>query len=207
VKAFSPFGTFLEWGLLKDLLLPTREQLGRLTEGSTVVVYVYIDEKSDGIAATMRIRKYLQGASEREYEEGRQVQLKVYRETPRGFACVVDNRYCGSLYANECFVPVETGQELTGYVKKLREDGTIDCVLKETGYRAIDADAPLIFQTPQHSGGSLPITDKSSPEAIAQSFGLNKKAFKRAVGGLYKERKIELTDSGIPIAGQAAQGQ
>lgn len=200
VKALSPFGAFLEWGLLKDLMLPKSEQLGPLSEGSMVIVYLYIDEKSDRIVATMRVRKYLQGASEEEFEPWREVQLKVYRQTPRGFSCVVDNRYCGSLYANECFVPVQTGNELSAFVKKVRDDGTLDCVLSESGHRAIDTDAQRIFEALQRNGGFLGITDKSSPEDIAQNFGLSKKAFKRAVGGLYKQRKIALTDDGIRIA-------
>jgi predicted RNA-binding protein (virulence factor B family) len=197
VKAISPIGTFLEWGLQKDLLLPKSEQLGQLSQGGMAIVYLYVDEKSDRIVATMRVRKFLQGASEADFKEGQAVQLKVYRQTPRGFSCVVDNRYCGSLYANECFVPVKTGSELSAFVKKVRDDGTLDCILSESGHRAIDADSLRIYEALQRNGGFLAITDKSSPEDIAQSFGLSKKAFKRALGGLYKQRKVVLSEDGI----------
>ncbi len=197
VSFHARVGAFLDWGLSKDLLLPMREQAHRVTVGETIVVYVYLDRRSNRIVATTRLDRHL-GQTAPAYTPGQRVPLLIAGETPLGYKAVVDNAHRGLLYKTDLGSPLAVGQVLEGYVRTVRPDGNLDLSLDEAGYRRI---APLTEQIVEAlkkaPGGRLPFGDHSTPEEIRVQFGTSKKAFKQAVGALYRERRIRLTEGGI----------
>ncbi|MDG2254413.1 MAG: S1-like domain-containing RNA-binding protein [Opitutaceae bacterium] len=198
VEVNSKVGAFLNWGLEKDLLLPFREQTQRLREGSRAVVYINQDPHNDRIVATARIRRFV-SPYKAYYRVGDAVDLIVFEETPLGYNAIIENAHIGLLYKNELSGPLEHGQQFTGYIKEMRPDGKIDLSRDAAGYRRVLPVAEDIFDTLVDAGGRLPFSDKSPPEQIREKFGISKKAFKQAIGSLYKQRRIEIKDDGIEL--------
>lgn len=197
VVAINAVGAFLDWGLPKDLLVPYSEQRYPLEIGRYCLVKVLYDQ-AKGIAATTFIEEYL--SYEVFYlQEGRAVSLLIADKTDAGFKAIVNNAYWGLLYRNEVFQPLKKGQKIGGYVKRIRDDRRIDLSLYPLGYAKVDGVAGQILQTLRQSGGFLPISDKSSPEAIYAQFGVSKKVYKQAIGGLYKQRLITIEEQGIQL--------
>jgi len=197
-KAVVDFGAFFEWGLEKDLLVPHSQQATKIEEGKTYVVYLYLDAKSERLVGSTKIKGTLE-RSEPELEVGQKVDLLAFEETEIGVNVIVDNTYQGILYKNEIFEPVSIGDELSGYVKKLRTDNKIDVSLNKFGYRAVDANVKKLYSILVINGGSLSLNDKSAPEAIVSKLGMSKKIFKKAIGALYKQKQLEITDTGITL--------
>jgi len=191
-------GAFLDWGLDKDLLLPFREQKRRLRKGMRAVVYIYCDQVSQRVVASARIRRFL-SPYKPNYQEGDAVDLIVFDETPLGYNAIVENAHAGLLYKGELSEPLEYGQCLSGFIKSVRPDGKIDLRRDATGYRRVLPLSEDIFDALSEAGGFLPFNDRSSPEAIREKFGISKKAFKQAIGSLYKQRRIEIKDDGISL--------
>jgi predicted RNA-binding protein (virulence factor B family) len=190
-------GAFLDWGLSKDLLLPIREQSERPRVGDTVVVYVYLDRRSNRIVATTRLDKHL-GQTEPVYAEGQKVPILVARETPLGYKVVVDNAHQGLLYKSELGSTLEVGQSLKGYIRAVRPDGKLDLGLDPAGYVRIAPLTEQIMEALENAPGHrLPFGDQSTPDAIRMQFATSKKAFKQAIGALYRQKKILFTDYGI----------
>ena len=189
-------GAFLDWGLSKDLFLPIREQAHRVRRGEWVVVYIFVDEKTDRIVATTRLNRHL-SRTEPTYAEGQQVNLLVIDETELGFNAIIEGSHRGLLYHTDLSAPLAVGQRLTGYVRKVRPDGKIDLGLDQTGYRRVAPLAERIIEALAANGGRLPYDDASSPEEIRAAFDVSKKAFKQAIGALYRERRIEMAGHGI----------
>jgi len=192
-------GAFLDWGLPKDLLLPFGEQKayhGRVEEGQKVVVYVTVDEKTDRLIATQRLSRYLD-QSVAEYEEGDEVDLLIYGKTDMGYKAIINDEHTGLLYADEVYRYVRHGEKTRGFVKQVREDGKVDLALYGTGKVGADDALAVIEEALQNRDGFLPLTDKSDPEEIAKVLGMSKKAFKRAVGGLYKAKKVVIEEGGV----------
>ena len=202
VVSLSHAGAFLDWGLPKDLLLPFSEQKGKLVEGRSYLVRLFLDE-SNRIAASMLLDDFLQDEAFY-YKEGQAVELIVADFTELGFKVVVDHRYWGVLYKNEVFQPLKRGQTLTGYIKKTRPDHRLDLVLSQEKYgQKVDATSNKILAILAKHGGYIALTDKSDPQMIYDTFGVSKKVFKQAIGGLYKRRQIVIEDKGIRLqAGQ-----
>jgi uncharacterized protein len=198
VVSSSEIGAFLDWGLPKDLFLPKREQNRILNEGNHCLVRVYLDEKTDRIVASARLDNYLDKYMV-DFDEGEEVELIIAKKTDLGFKAIVDEVSWGLLYENEVFMELKPGQRVTGYIKAIRGDGKIDLTLYQPGYERIDDVASEIFRKLQLNDGYLKVNDKSSPELISKIFGESKKAFKKAVGSLYKQRLIEFKDDGIAI--------
>lgn len=194
-------GAWLYWGLEKDLLLPIREQAGHVEPGDVVVVYVYEDPRSGRLVASMRLDRHLD-PDEPGYSEGEAVDLVITAETPLGYKAVVNHRHSGLLYRAETGVALSPGQKLTGYVKALRPDGKLDLSLDPSGYARVKPLAGLIMDALEGSGGSLDLDDKSPPEAVRERFGVSKKAFKQALGALYRDRRIVFAPPGIRRAGE-----
>jgi len=191
-------GSFLDWGLDKDLLLPFSEQLAPVKKGEQVLVRIYQDS-SGRIAATARLDRFLTPADS-SLSEGDAVDLFIYAYTDLGAKVVVNNRYVGMLFQNELYGKPKAGEQLRGYVKKIREGGKIDITLRRGGAQEARSDrdqvlAALINAT----DGFLPLNDKSSPEAISELLKLSKKSFKKAVGGLYREGLISMAEDGIRL--------
>lgn len=197
VKDNTRVGAFLDWGLDKDLLLPFGEQPTPVKKGEQVLVRLYLDN-SDRIAASARLEKFLIPA-DGSLSEGDEVALLPYAFTELGAKVIVDNTYGGLLFRNELYAGPARGERLRGYVKKIREDGKIDVTLRKGGAHEAAADRETILAALKAHDGFLPLTDKSSPEAIAGLLRLSKKSFKKGAGGLYKEGLIDITPEGIRL--------
>ena len=143
--------------------------------------------------------KRLEGKNKAAFQEGQKVSLLITARTGMGFMAVIDGTHDGLLYKNEVFQPLQIGQEIDGYIKKVREDKKIDLCLQKPGYKAIDDLSQKIMDTLRQQGGFIPVTDKSRPKVIADLFGISKKSFKKTVGNLYKKRLIMLEENGIRL--------
>lgn len=199
VKQVHPtIGAFLDWGLNKDLLLPMREQERRVHKGDIVLVFVFIDEVSQRIIATTRWRDHL-SATPPDYSEGEQVSLLIAGESPLGYNAIVDNTHVGLLFRSELGSPLRVGEKCKGYVRHVRPDGKLDLRLDAEGYQRIAPLADRILSTLRSRDGKLPVNESSSPEAIRAAFQTSKKAFKQAIGNLYRQRLIEINGSDIVL--------
>lgn len=196
VVSVDAIGVFLGWGIMKDLLVPFREQKVKMEKGKWYVVYVYVDEKTNRIAATSKVEKHIDHDTS-EYEEGQKVDLLVYKETPLGFMAIVNGRHEGIIYKNEVFKSFGKGSKTKGFIKKIREDGKLDLSLRKAGYEKVKDFSVTLLEAIQNEGGFISITDKSPSEMIYQAFGVSKKTFKKAVGSLYKQRLITLERNGL----------
>jgi len=192
-------GAFLDWGLEKDLLLPRREYVGGVHPGTRVLVYVMIDERSNRIVATCRLNRHLNLCAP-SYEKGQPVKLIVESETPLGYNAIINHAHRGLLYHSELAGPLSIGQSLDGFVRTVRRDGKIDIGLDPTGPERILPFSEQILLALEKAGGYLPYHDASPPEDIRAAFGMSKKAFKQAIGGLYRKRRILIQDGGIRLA-------
>jgi predicted RNA-binding protein (virulence factor B family) len=198
VVANTPSGSFLDWGLQKDLLVPKKEQHGRMEEGESYFVYVFLDEKTRRITASAKLEKFL-GLQPPEFRTGEEVDLILYDKTNMGYKAVVNSSHSGMIYKNEVFQKLHVGQQLKGYIKKIREDGKIDLSLQQHGYQKIDAVSRSILKTIKKHGNRIAVTDKTPPEEIYSLFGVSKKTFKKAIGALYKKKLITMDASGIKL--------
>jgi len=198
VKAVNRFGAFLDWGLPKDLLVPFREQKAKMVEGGTYLVYVYLDDETDRIVASAKVDKFLDNKIP-EYEEGEEVNLLVAEKTDLGYKVIIEGLHWGMIYENEIFTPVETGQYLKGYIKKVRDDDKIDVSLQKEGYDQVDGISKNILDKLKEAGGFLAVSDKSPADMIYHMFGISKKNFKKAIGALYKKKLIKLSKEGIKL--------
>ncbi len=202
VQGVKPgIGAFLDWGLSKDLLLPRREQVSFPREGGLVVVHVFIDEKSDRIVASERIDRWLD-LTPATYTAEQPVNLLIARETPLGYSAIVENSHWGLLYDSELAGPLRIGDRLNGFVRTVRPDGKIDLSLDRSGFARIKPLTAQILEALTAAGGTLPFHDKSTPEEIRTAFGVSKKAFKQALGSLYRNRQIILDSAGSTLPGR-----
>lgn len=200
VKSASDIGAFLDWGMEKDLFVPFREQAEPMEEGQHYVVQLSLDHKTSRLYASSKI--------ENRFEEGRpslspgqEVDVLVYRETDLGYPVVVNSLYAGMVFRNEVFKPVKVGDQLKGFVKKVREDNKVDISLQPIGYTNFnDPNAEMVYQKLIESDGMLKLGDKSDAEDIYKTFGISKKAYKKAIGALYKQKKILIKPDGITLS-------
>lgn len=192
-------GAFLDWGLPKDLLLPFREQAGQVFAGDTVLVYVMVDERSNRIIATTKLNRYLSKQPPR-YKPGQPVSLTILGETPLGYNAIVENTHQGLLYHSNVGASLKVGQKVKGFVSAIRPGGKIDLSLDAGGYKRVASLTEQILDALQVAGGKLDFDDESSPEAIREAFDCSKKAFKQALGALFKQRRIRFTEPGIALA-------
>lgn len=191
-------GVFLDWGLGKDLLLPFREQKVKLAIGEKTVARIMVDEQTDRIVASTRINRYLD-KTPAPYSAGQAVSLLVLDKTPLGYNAIIDHAHRGLLYDSDLSAPLAIGQSLGGFVRQVRPDGGIDLGLTASGFGRAKPLAERIIAALENSGGFLELDDKSPPEEIQRVFGTSKKAFKQALGGLYKNRRILLEKPGIRL--------
>lgn len=192
-------GAFLDWGLeAKQLLVPHSEQKSAMRQGGIYLVYVYLDNTTRRVVASAKTDKFLGNVIPR-YKKGDKVKALVVKHTPIGYACIVDNLHHGMIYDNQIFSPIVIEEEIDAYVNTVRADGKIDLILSDRSDRRTASIANKIMDKLHAEGRHLNICDKSSPELIKETFGCSKKDFKKAVGLLYKQRKITLSDSGISL--------
>ncbi|WP_062268959.1 CvfB family protein [Endozoicomonas arenosclerae] len=198
VKEVNQIGAFLDWNLSKDLLCPFREQKTRMREGGSYVVYLYQDDESRRIVASSRLHKFID-TSTGPYKQSEPVSLLVHDKTDLGFMAIINNKHQGLLFRQEVDDSVKVGDKLQGFIKRIRPDGKIDLCLKKPGFdrNAMDTLSQKIMDMLAAEGGFLPFNDKSDPAEIKRIFGASKRAFKMALGGLYKQRLIQIEASGI----------
>ena len=198
VTDVTAVGAFMDWGLEKELFVPFREQLTPMRVGEWHLVYVYLDQATQRLLATAKWQKQLDN-SRLLVKEGDEVQLLIAQQTELGFTAIVNHFHKGLLYANEVFRPLAVGQQLTGYVKKVREENKLDLSLLLVGYQKIPQEAERILDLLRAKKGSLPLHDNSPAEEISKQLQMSKKTFKRAVGALYKQGLIDLREDSIQL--------
>lgn len=198
VKTVTQHGAFLDWGLLKDLLVPYREQRSRMAVDESYVVYIFLDSNSGRIAATEKYNKYLDNLAPK-YEQGDEVDILISERTPLGYKAIINNTHTGIIYNSEVQRRLSIGERTKAYIAKVRDDDKIDLSLRALGYSKVDSLRDVIIRRLREHGGSMPVGDKTEPETIKAVFGCSKKAFKMTIGTLYKEGVINITPQGIEL--------
>lgn len=194
----NQYGAFLNWGLMKDLFVPFREQKTPMEVGRKYIVHVHLDEESYRIAASAKVEYYL-SKEKPTYEPGQEVDALIWQKTDLGYKAIVDNNYAGLLYESEVFQQLYAGMKVKAYIKQVREDGKIDLVLQKLGQAKVVDFSSALLEYIRGNGGRTHLNDKSPAEEIYALFGVSKKTFKRAVGDLYKKRLITLQENGIKL--------
>ncbi len=198
VSWVNEYGAFLNWGLMKDLFCPFREQKKRMEIGQSYIVHVHVDPESFRVMASAKVEHYLSKDFLR-YVAGDEVDLLVWQKTELGFKVIIDNCHSGLVYDGQVFRPLRTGDRLKGYISNVRSDGKIDVSLQPTGQRQTSDFAETLLQYLKTHGGSCDLGDKSDAEDIKERFQVSKKVYKRAVGDLYKRRLIVIEEGGIRL--------
>lgn len=191
-------GAFLDWGLLKDLFVPFREQPFPLREGESYIVYLYLDRATDRLLASCKINKYLD--NERlTVAEGDAVDLLVWERTELGFNVIVNQYHKGLIYHNEIFKHINVGDQVKGFVKKIRPENRLDISLEKVGVERFDPLNERILTALRDNNGFLPLHDDSTPEEISKGLEMSKRNFKKSIGNLLKKGKISFEENGIRL--------
>ncbi|MBI9106337.1 MAG: hypothetical protein JEZ04_06280 [Spirochaetales bacterium] len=195
----TSFGVFLDWGLPKDLLVPTRNLRADLSPGDIAVVKIVPDFDGIGVVGTCKFDELFDDDFSSLYPN-KKVDILVFGISPLGARVIIDNRFQGLLYRNEIFEKLRIGDSHTGYIKKIRDDGLIDAALQPQGFLAASKEArTIILDALEDSNGYLPLNDKSSADDINSTLCMSKKVFKKTIGGLYKEKKISIEPDGLRL--------
>lgn len=194
-----PSGAFMDWGIIKDLFIPYKQQKGKIVEGKRYLVYIYIDEPTGLITGTTKFKRNPQYEN-LPFEKGDKVDLILMGESELGWNVVINKKYIGLIYASDVYKKLYPLSEEKGYIKTIREDGKIDVSLQPEGYENIDEYQKTILEKLEENYGLLYLSDQSSPEEIKEELQMSKKNFKKAIGGLYKEKKIEILDDKIRLS-------
>jgi uncharacterized protein len=197
----TPQGAFLDWGLMKDLFMPRSKQISFIRTNGEYLVKIMLDEQTGRLYATEKLEPFLSNKMIA-LKEKELVDLLVYRKSDLGYVVIINNKHTGLLYFNEVYRPVAIGDYFQGFVKKIypaNEEGDflIDVAAGKPGYDRVEDESTKVLRLLHENDGYLPYHDKSSPDDIYLFFGMSKKTFKMTTGKLYKERKIEFTQSGI----------
>ena len=199
VVELTKVGAFLDWGLMKDLLLPFDEQTHRPEVGKSYIVYVFQDGTTGRIIASTKIRDFLDDESLGDFEVGQEVELLNNNKTDLGYQMIINNTHLGLLHNHEVVRELHHGERLTGYIQNIRPDRKIDLCLHKLPSEKTDEVTEMILYRLRTSGGFLKLHDKSAPEEIQKTFGISKKIFKKAIGSLYKQKLITLETNGIRL--------
>lgn len=196
VSWVNQYGAFLDWGLMKDLFCPFREQKRKMEVGRSYIIHTHIDNESFRIVASSKVEKFL-SPEKPPYAPDDEVNLLVWQHTNMGYKVIIDNKYQGLVYDNQVFRELEIGDSLKGYIMQVREDGKVDVALQRSGRQQTLDFADTLLKYMERNGGRCYLHDKSPAEEIYDRFKVSKKVFKKAVGDLYKRRLIEITDHGL----------
>ncbi len=199
VNQTTSFGAFFNMGIEKDLFVPFKEQQQKVQPGELHLVYMYLDDKTERLVGSTKTHKFF-NFDQVDLELNQEVSLLVYEKNPMGYAVVVENQYKGMIFESDIFKPLVIGSQTTGYVKHIREDHKIDLSLQKIGFDSIEDHAQTILEALKQSNGVLPFNDKSDPELIKEQLNMSKKAFKKAIGILYKKRLIVIMDQDIRLS-------
>jgi predicted RNA-binding protein (virulence factor B family) len=198
VKSQTNFGAFLDWGLLKDLLVPFREQNETMQVGKSYLVRLYVDKITNRIVATQHINKFLR-ENEITFQPNDEVEILVCNAVELGYKVIVNHKHWGMLYKNQLFCEVEEGQKLKAWVKLIRDDGKIDVSLQQPGFKEVLSAEEKILHLLQENNGFSELNDNSSPDEIYAELQISKKVFKKAIGKLFREKQIMIEENGIRI--------
>ncbi|AQM66891.1 hypothetical protein Vca1114GL_00368 [Vibrio campbellii] len=200
IEGINKTGAFVNWGIKeKDLLIPFSEQRARFTAGQNILVYVYTDKASGRIVGTTKFNKWLD-KTPANYEVNEQVDLIIAERSQLGYKAIVNGKHWGMIFPSDVFGKLFIGKKLKGYIKQVREDGKIDLALQKVGVAKMDDLSSKVIELLEKKGGFLPLNDKSSPEAIFETFRTSKGTYKKTIGGLYKAGKIVIEKDGIRLA-------
>ncbi|MBS1637435.1 MAG: GntR family transcriptional regulator [Bacteroidetes bacterium] len=206
VSEVSRVGAFLDWGLEKDLFVPFKEQKKRMEEGSSYVVFVYLDEVTQRVVASSKINKFISNEV-LTVEVGQEVDLLVYDRSPMGYNCIINGDHKGLLYNNEIYSNIQVGDQLTGYIKTIRENNLIDLSLQKLGFKNVLSSTDIILDYLHRHEGFVALSDKSSPEEILKVFSMSKATFKKSIGVLYRQRKVRIGDDGVHLLKESIEAQ
>ncbi|MBA3680007.1 MAG: GntR family transcriptional regulator [Bacteroidetes bacterium] len=199
VVSVNDIGAFLDWGIEKDLLVPFNEQKHKLSEDNFYVVFVYLDEVTNRIVASTKIDKFINNDN-LDLKETEEVDLIVYEESPLGFSCIINGQHKGLIYHNDIYKEVEIGDEMKGFVKTIREDKLIDISFQKSGFKNVLDSTEVVMEYLEKNNGFVDLHDKSTPEEISIRLSMSKATFKKAIGILYRHRRILIKPEGIYIA-------
>lgn len=192
----NKYGAFLDWGLVKQLFCPFKEQAFKMREGQWYLVYCYLDEITNRLVASSKTMSFLSN-EELTVEKFEEVDVIISHPSEIGMNVIVNNIHSGLIHKEDIFKDIQIGDKLKGIVKKIRPDNKLDISLSQLGYRSIEPNAEFIMKELKDNNGVLNLTDKSSPEVIKEQLQMSKKSFKKAIGSLYKERLISIKEDGI----------
>lgn len=198
VSWVNQYGAFLDWGLMKDLFCPFREQKRKMEVGHRYLIHTHVDPESFRIVASAKIEKFL-STEQPPYAPDDEVELLVWQHTHMGYKVIIDNKYQGLVFENQVFRELEIGDKLKGFITQVREDGKVDVALQRSGRQQTLDFADALYNYMERNGGRCYLHDKSPAEEIYMRFKVSKKVFKKAVGDLYKRRLIEITDHGLEL--------
>ncbi len=198
VKDVSSFGAFLDWGMEKDLLVPFKEQTAKMVVDGVYLVRLIKDQQTNRLVGTARTNRYLTDQVE-ELSQGDRVDLFIGEITDLGRKVIVNNKYHGLIFKNHLVRPLRTGERTEGYVSFIRQDGKLDISLVPIGVEKFDEFTQSILEFLELNGGTMTLNDKSHPDLIRDELGMSKKSFKKALGNLYKSRKIKISDAGVEL--------
>ena len=193
-----PSGAFMDWGIIKDLFIPYKQQKTKIVEGKRYLVYIYVDEDMELITGTTKFKRNPQ-YDELPFKKGDKVDLIMMNESELGWNVIINKQYIGLIYASDVFKKLYPLSEEKGYIKTVREDGKIDVSLQPEGFENIDEFKQKILNKLEENYGLLYVSDKSSPEEIKDELQMSKKNFKKAIGGLYKDKIIDILDDKIKL--------
>jgi uncharacterized protein len=196
VTDVQEFGAFMDWGLEKDLFVPYSQQDEKMKVDEFYVVYIYLDEKTNRMVASSRIDNFVSNEN-MALEVGQQVDLLVYNESPLGFSAIINNKHKGLIYHNDIYQEVFIGDELKGYVKTIRPDKLIDLSFQKSGFKNVLDSTDVVIEAIEKNNGFLNLHDKSSPEEISVRLSMSKATFKKAIGILYRQRKVLIKPEGV----------
>jgi predicted RNA-binding protein (virulence factor B family) len=202
VAANTDYGTFMDWGLDKDLLAPFGEQHRPMEVGKSYLVYVYLNSADGRITASSKIEKFLDDEAPHDFEPGQQVDLIIANSSDLGFKAIINYSHWGLLYKDEVNERLSFGQSRSGFIKYVRADGKIDLALKQ-GQDTRDQNALTIINYLKEHDGFAAAHDKTDPLIIQKLFGMSKKVFKKTIGGLYRQRIISIQPDGIRLNNRA----
>lgn len=198
VKSLTSVGAFLDWGLEKDLLVPFSEQEKPMSEGVEYVVYVFQDPETQRLAASTKLREFLEEEGD-DLKVGTEVDLIISARTDMGYKAVINGTHLGLLFKDEIFKPIRVGEHTKGYIRRIRDDGKIDLCFQFHSAKARHDLTDQILEDLEAHGGLSTLTDKSSPEEITSRFGVSKNAYKKALGALFKQKRILLSKDRITL--------
>ncbi len=198
VTDISTVGAFMDWGLEKDLLVPYREQKSEMEPGYWYLIHLFLDEETGRLVGTTKINEHF-NEDVSDLKLGQEVEILIGERSDLGYTVVINDEYGGLVYNNEVFKPIKLGQRHHAWIKHIREDNKVDVSLQPLGVAAIEPNAQQIIEMIREKGGFLSLTDSSTPEEIYMVLQMSKKNFKKALGSLYKQRLVEITDDGVKL--------